>query len=53
MAQVNLAIRFVVELLALGFVGYAAWAWPAGPARLIAAGIAVIVFADLWACSSR
>ena len=49
MAQVNLAIRFVVELLALGFVGYAAWTF-AGPGLLgwIAAGIAVIVFAALW-----
>ena len=49
MAQVNLAIRFVVELLALGFVGYAAWTL-AGPGLLgwIAAGIAVIVFAALW-----
>ncbi len=49
MAVINLAIRFVVELLALGFVGYAAWTL-AGPGVLgwIAAGIAVIVFAAFW-----
>ena len=49
MAQLNLVIRFVVELLGLGFVGYAAWTL-AGPGLpgWIAAGIAVIVFAALW-----
>ena len=49
MAQLNLVIRFVVELLGLGFVGYAAWTL-AGPGLLgwIAAGIAVVAFAALW-----
>jgi len=49
MVPINLAIRFIVELVAVGIFGY--WAWTvAGPGLpgWVAAGIAIAVFVTVW-----
>ena len=54
MVWLNVAIRFVVELLGVGFVGY--WGFKASDDTLTGAllGVgAVVVFAIVWAPSSH
>jgi Protein of unknown function (DUF2568) len=49
MVQINLGIRFVVELVAVGIFAY--WAWSvAGPGLpgWVAAGVAIAVFVAVW-----
>ena len=49
MASENLALRFLLEIGALGGLGIWAWALASSPWRILAATIAVIVAAGLWA----
>jgi hypothetical protein len=49
MAVANLAMRFLVELLGAGFVGY--WAFTAtdtGAVRYVLAGLAMLAFIGFW-----
>ena len=49
MAVVNLALRFVVELLGLAIVGYWAFGLTDGPVlRFVAAGLAIAAFVAVW-----
>jgi Protein of unknown function (DUF2568) len=49
MAVANLALRFVVELLGVGFVGYWAFGLTDGSVlRFVAAGLAIAAFVAVW-----
>ena len=49
MAVANLALRFVVELVGVGFVGYWAFGLTDGPVlRFVAAGLAIAAFVAVW-----
>lgn len=48
MAGWNLALRFGLELVALGGLGFAAWKLTSGPVRLGAVIVVPIIAATMW-----
>lgn len=49
LAVANLALRFLVELLALGFFGYGVFGTVSGPWRFVLGALAVVAVAVVWA----